>query len=156
MIDVAGDIKSIDVSECGLDGPCLPTPIIARLPHLQELHCIAQSEVKDSKLLLPPAQVCSGGIEPIKKFFLHPERKDLEGAAVSTTSLLDSSSVTDAPVIIGIIKALWREANQGQEDAPTMVQQLWVSLVSHKDSNEFAPLVEEFLDQHLDRVSCCR
>jgi hypothetical protein len=34
-----------------------------------------------------------------------------------------------------------------------MAQQLWVSLVSHKSSNEFAPLVEEFLDQHLDRVS---
>jgi serine/threonine protein kinase len=34
-----------------------------------------------------------------------------------------------------------------------MAQQLWVSLVSHKSSNEFAPLVEEFLDGHLDGVS---
>jgi len=34
-----------------------------------------------------------------------------------------------------------------------MAQQLWVSLVSHKNSNEFLPLVEQFLDQHLERVS---
>jgi hypothetical protein len=33
-----------------------------------------------------------------------------------------------------------------------MVQQLWVSLVSHKNSNDFAPVVEAFLDDHLDIV----
>ena len=36
---------------------------------------MTESEVKYSKLLLPPAQVCSGGIERIKEFFLHPEQK---------------------------------------------------------------------------------
>ncbi len=153
MIAFAGDIKSIDLRECGTDEPCLHTPIIARLPYLQEIHCIAESELKDSKLRLPPAQVCSGGIEPIKKFFLQPEQKDLEGAAVSIANLLDSSSATVAPVIIGVIKSLWHATYQGQEDAPSMAQQMWVSLVSHKDSNEFVPLFEEFLDQHLDRVS---
>jgi hypothetical protein len=65
LIAAAGDIKSINISECGLVDWFLPAPIIARLPHLQELHCVAESEVKDSKLLLPPAQVCSGGIERI-------------------------------------------------------------------------------------------
>ena len=150
LIAAAGDIKSINISECGLVDWCLPAPIIARLPHLQELHCMTESEVKDSKLQLPPAQVCSCGIERIKEFFFHPEQKDLEDVALTILSLLDSSSATVAPVVVGIIDALWK---QGQEQAPPMVQQLWVSLVSHKNSNEFLPLVEQFLDQHLDRVS---
>ena len=150
LIAAAGDIKSINISECGLVDWCLHAPIIARLPHLQELHCIAESEVKDSKLLLPPAQVCSGGIDHIKEFFFHPEQKDLEGVASSIPSLLDDSSSTVAPVVVAVIDALWK---QGQEHAPPMAQQLWVSLVSHKSSNEYAPLVDEFLDGHLDGVS---
>jgi hypothetical protein len=107
------------------------------LSHLQELHG------KVSKLRLPHAQVSSGG----SKFVV---QKNLEGAAVSIASVLDSSSATVAPVIIGILKALWNDANQRQEDAPSMAQQLWVSLVSHKSSNEYAAAVETFLDQHLD------
>ncbi len=153
LIAAAGDVKSINISECGLVDWCLPAPIVARLPHLQELHCMTESEVKKSKLQLPPAQVCSGGIERIKEFFLHPEQKDLEGVAVLIARLLDSSIasvVTVAPVVVGVINALLK---QGQEHAPLMVQQLWVSLVSHKNSNQFAPLVDEFLDMHLDGVS---
>ena len=94
---------------------------------------MTESEVKDSKLQLPPAQVCSGGIERIKEFFFHPEQKDLEHVALSILSLLDSSSATVAPVVVGVIDTLWK---QGQEHAPFMAQQLWVSLVSHKSSNE--------------------
>ena len=63
----AGDIKSLDVSNCGLDKWFLPAPIVARLSLLQELCCMDTST--DSKLRLPPAQVCSGSIEAIKKFF---------------------------------------------------------------------------------------
>jgi serine/threonine protein kinase len=152
LIASAGDIKSIDVRSCGLDSWFLPVPIIANLPRLKVLQCISESEVKGSKLCLPPAQVCSVGIESIKKFFFQPEQKDLEGAAVSTTLLL-SSGATVPREIIDIIMALWHDGSQGLEDAPPMAQQLWVSLVSHQNSDRFAPLVEKFLDKYLDRVS---
>ena len=68
LIAAAGDIKSINISECGLDW-CLPAPIIARLPHLQELHCMTESEVKDSKLLLPPPVLAA---EEAKKEYRAP------------------------------------------------------------------------------------
>ena len=133
MIAAAGDIKSIDVSECGfiLDW-CLPVPFLARVFHLQELRGIDFSTV--SELLFPPVQVCRGGIEHIKKFLFHSEQKELEGAAVSIASVLDSSSATVAPVVVDVIDALLK---QGQEHAPLMAQQLWVSLVSLNSSNEF-------------------
>jgi hypothetical protein len=87
-------MKSLDVSDCGLEW-FLPVPLVARFPLLQELRCIDTS--KDSKLRLPPAQVFSGGVEAIKKFFFIPEQKDLEGAALAAASVLDasSSSATD-------------------------------------------------------------
>ncbi len=147
VIAAAGEIKSIDLSDCGLNKWFLPAPIVARLPHLQELIVIDTS--KDSSLRLPPAQVCSGGVEAIKRFFTRPERKELEVVALEITSQLDSSSSSAADVI-DIINALW---NQEQEDAPVMAQQLWVSLVSHKSSNEYATAVEMFLDEHLDDVA---
>jgi hypothetical protein len=105
VIAAAGDIKSIDVSECGfiVADWSLPSPFLARLFHFQELRGIDFSTA--SKLLFPPAQVCSGGIERIKKFLFHSEQKDLEGAAVSIASLLDSSSATVAPVVVDIIDA---------------------------------------------------
>jgi serine/threonine protein kinase len=149
LTDAAGDIKSINISECGLIDWYLPVPIIARLPYLQELHCLTESEVKYSKLLLPPVQVCSGGIERIKEFFFYPEQEDMEGVALSIASLLDSS-IADVDLVVDIIDVLWSRV---QEHAPLMAQQLWVSLVSHKSSNEFAPLLDDFLDGHLDGVS---
>ena len=88
VIAAAGDIKSLDVSDCGLDW-FLPAPLVARFPLLQELRGIDTS--KTSKLRLPPAQVCSGGIESIKRFFHRPEQKDLEDAAFQIASQLDSS-----------------------------------------------------------------
>jgi serine/threonine protein kinase len=150
VIAAAGDIKSIDVSDCGVIVAdwSLPSPFLARLFHIQDLRGIEFSTA--SKLLFPPAQVCSGGIERIKKFLFHSEQKDLEGAAVSITSMLDSSSATVAPVVVDIIDVLWK---QGQQHAPLMAQQLWVSLVSHKSSDEYTPLVDKFLDRHLDGVS---
>ena len=96
---------------------------------------------------LPPHLLCSGGIEPIKKFFVSPEPKGFEGVALSIASLLDSSSATVVPSVISVIEAL---LNQGQEHAPLMAQQLWETLVSRKNSNEFVPLVETFLDEYFD------
>ena len=144
VIAAAGDIKSLDVSDCGLNKWFLPVPLVARLPLLQELRGIDTS--KTSKLRLPPAQVCSGGVEAIKKFFFNPEQKELEGAALEITSQLDSSG-SSAANVIDMVNALWSEDD---EAAPAMAQQLWVSLVSHKSSNEYAAAVEKFLDQHLD------
>jgi hypothetical protein len=140
----AGDIKSLDVSDCGLDKWFLPAPLVGRLSLLQELRCIDTS--KDSKLRLPPAQICSGGVEAIKKFFFNPEQNDLDEAAFAATVQLDSSSSSAADVI-DIVNTLWSE---NHEAAPVMAQQLWVLLVSHKSSNEYAAAVEKFLDQHLD------
>jgi serine/threonine protein kinase len=149
-----GCVESIDVSGCGLGNEwILPLPIIASLPTLPELLklcCLSDDEEAHSKLQLPPAQVCRGGASAIKTFFTHPDQDVLEHVAQSIASELDSSSATVAPVVIGVIKAL---LNQPLVHAPLMVQQLWVSLVSHKNSNDFAPVVEAFLDDHLDIVS---
>ncbi len=96
---------------------------------------------------LPPHRLCSGGIEPMKKFFLSPGPKDLEGVALSIASALNSSSATVVPSVISVIEAL---LNQGQQHAPLMAQQLWETLVSRKNSNEFVLLVETFLDEYFN------
>ena len=131
----------------------MPLSIISSLPtlpELLELCCLYDNEVVRSKLQLPPAEVCTGGTSAIKRFFAHPDQDTLERVAQSVASELDSSSATVAHVVIDVIKAL---LNQPLVHAPLMVQQLWVSLVSHKNSNDFAPVVEAFLDDHLDIVS---
>ena len=94
MIVAAENFKSLDVSDCGLDW-FLPVPLVARLPLLQELRCIDTSTLR-----LPPAQVCSGGLEAINKFFLNPVLKELEWAAVATASGLDSSKFRDRKSVV--------------------------------------------------------
>ena len=148
LIATAGDIKHLDISMCGIEG-MLSASIIERLPQLQQLQCVADCEVRSSKLKLPPASVCSGGLGPINKFFFASDQKDLEDAAEAAASLLESTGLSVAPAVIRVIEWL---LEQGRFDAP-MVQQLWVSLVSSKNSNLYVSLVEAFLDKHLDCVS---
>ena len=77
MIAAAGEIKSIDVSGCGMDGLYLPTPIIARLPYLQELHCIAKSEVKKSKLRLRLLRFAAAASNPSRSSFSSQSKRTL-------------------------------------------------------------------------------
>lgn len=84
-----------------------------------------------SKLMLPPAHVCSGGIESIRKFFFDPEPHELESIADAMKSLLDSPGAACAPAAVDLINEL---LGLRQERAPVVAQQLWVSLVSHKSS----------------------
>jgi len=151
LISSSGCILVMDVSGCGLVG-ILPLPIVVRLPRLQEISCVSPNEVKISKLTLPPGHLCSGGIEPIRKFFFDPQPNDLESVADAMKSLLDSPSTDCAPDVVALINELLK---QGWEHAQIFAQQLWVSLVSHKssDTESILALVEKFLDEHSDHVS---
>jgi serine/threonine protein kinase len=107
---------------------------------------------EDSSSTMRHGPIFRGGAEPIGKLFFHPERKDLTMIAELANRLLYSSGATVVPAAIGIINVLL-EQGQDSEQYPLMAQQLFVSLVSHKSSDEFLPLVEQFLDQHLDAAA---
>jgi serine/threonine protein kinase len=145
-----GCISAMDVSGCGLGG-IIPLPIVSRLFQLHEVCCVSQNEAKMSKLMLPPAHVCSGGIESIRKFFFDPEPHELESIADAMKSLLDSPGAACAPAAVDLINEL---LGLRQERAPVVAQQLWVSLVSHKSSDaaSILTLIEKFLDHHSQHV----
>jgi hypothetical protein len=140
----------MDVSSCGLIG-ILPLPIVVRLSHFHEICCVSQNEAKTSKLTLPPAQVCSGGIQSIRRFFFEPLPSDLESISDAMKTFLDSSVTAFASAVVDLINELLR---QGLERAPIVAQQLLVSLVSHKnsDTESILALVEKFLDDHSELV----
>jgi hypothetical protein len=141
-------VKYLDVSECGLDWN-LPLVIISRLRQFDVLKCVSPCNEIGCRLLLPPAHVCSGGVGHITNFFFDPELKDLEDIAESMSKLMDASGPAIASVVLDCIRELWL---QSKGAASCMAQQLWVSLISHKMSNECLPLIAAFLDEHLECV----
>jgi serine/threonine protein kinase len=142
----AGTTKHLDVSYCGLD--ILPAPIVLRLCHLESLHCATKGEPTLVQMQLPPLEICMGGIKSIRNFFFNADQQQLQIIAETVRKLLDTSHVTYAPVIIAIIRASW-----SIENAPPSTQQLWVSVTSHMHSDSFVPLIDAFLDEHIDRVA---
>ncbi len=78
--------------------------------------------------------------------------KDLEATADVLKTVLDSADMVFFSDVIEYMKIFW---NHRQERASLLVQQLYVSLVSHKmsDSSSTLSLVEMFLDVNADRAA---
>ncbi len=148
----------------------LPIAIITRLPHLRELRGIASEGVHHNDL--PGYEICLGGLELIKNFFFSQTKKDLEGVGEKITKMLLSWSgnghdIARMCAILDIISALWEQSRKDsslielrqqpsplqQPSPPAPAQQMFISIVSHKNSHSFAQAVGKFLDKHSDRVS---